>query len=107
MSILEKSIQKSVTDYAKTKYKALCKKMEAGRFGSTGWPDYGFFGWGRPAFFIEFKRPGGKLTELQKLMKTELEARGYDVFVCDNTAHGKAIVDAQLGSAGRRALRYK
>lgn len=97
MKRLEGPIQRAVVNYAKTEYNALCKKMESGIYGSTGWPDYGFFGWGRPAFFIEFKRPGGKLTPLQLHMKQQLEERGYRVYVCDDAVRGKQIVDKELG----------
>src|SRR5713226_7006028 len=76
---LASSIRRSVLNYAKEKYGALCKKLSTqGPMGSTGWPDDMILGWREPdrntalqqggsvIFLIEFKRLGGKLTKLQQ-----------------------------------------
>src|SRR5438445_2321320 len=52
--------------YAKSRG-LLYKKNEVGRFFvSSGWPDVVFYPAHGQAFFMEFKRPGGKLTPDRK-----------------------------------------
>tara|TARA_Y100000310_G_scaffold325691_1_gene389523 strand:+ start:1507 stop:1821 length:315 start_codon:yes stop_codon:yes gene_type:complete len=43
--------------------------------------------------FIEFKRPGGKLTPLQTKKIEKLRSRGVDVYVIDNVKDGNALLD--------------
>ena len=92
----EAKIQKSVIDYARKRHGALCKKMEAGRFGSTGWPDYMILNH-HHVFFIEFKRPGGALTPLQVHMREAICKLGFKVYLVDDVAEGKEIVDGEMG----------
>lgn len=86
----EASIQRAVIDYAK-KRGCLCKKMEAGRFGSSGWPDFMVLYGGR-SMFIEFKRPGGKLTDLQAENHRALGEMRFPVHTVDDVAQGRGIV---------------
>lgn len=92
----EKSIQTAVVAYARSKG-LLCKKMETGRFGSTGWPDYMFLKLHPKVFFIEFKREGGKLTALQEHSIAQLRRMGFPVWVIRNAETGKACIDLELG----------
>jgi len=47
--------------------------------GEVGIPDYVI-----PLFFVEVKRPGGKLRETQQLKITELAARHYETAVVES-----------------------
>lgn len=99
----EGKIQDDVIKYAREKHGCLVKKNEVGRyFIQSGWPDAVFFPQrqiggerGHVPFFIEFKRPGGKLTPLQEHVKDELGARGYNVYVVDGKVQGKRIIDKE------------
>lgn len=99
----EGKTQDSVIKYAREKYGANCKKNEVGRFFvGSGWPDYFVlpdqtkYKKIRLPFFIEFKAPGGALTPLQQLKKSELESCGYKVYVVDSVPYGKIVVDQEL-----------
>lgn len=89
-------IQDAVIEYARRAYGVICKKNEVGRyFVSAGFPDYTIFPGDQRSFFIEFKAPGGKLTELQAHTKRALESKGYHVYVVDDVAKGKQIIDKE------------
>ena len=106
---LESSIRRSVLNYAKKKYGALCKKLSTqGQMGSTRWPDDMILGWMKPdrntalqqggsvIFFIEFKQPGGRLTPLQQHMMSEIGSRGFHHYVVSTVKDGKKVVDKEL-----------
>lgn len=99
----EGKIQDAVIKYARTKYDALCKKNEVGRFMvSSGWPDYMLAVGGgcrcgnSRMIFIEFKAPGGKLTDLQEHVKKQLQDRGFQYYVISDVAEGKKIIDREF-----------
>lgn len=97
----EGKIQDEVIKYAREEYGALCKKKEVGRyFVQSGWPDYAIYPDKRrrveaEAFFIEFKAPGEVFSPLQAERAKELRAHGYMVYVVDNVAKGKIIIDKE------------
>lgn len=94
----EGKIQDAVIKYARTKYGALCKKNEVGRyFLGSGWPDYMVLGaYNTPCiFFIEFKGPGKAPTPLQENTFAEIRVRGFKVHVVSSIEAGKKIVDAE------------
>lgn len=114
--VLESSIQASVVKYARSKG-LLAKKLSVqGPMGTSGWPDYQFFtlircrGFnGMPrkfmdgltlaipySFFIEFKRPGGKLTPLQEGVRQQIVRLGFKYYLVDSTEQGKRIIDHEL-----------
>lgn len=103
----EGKIQDKVLKYAREK-DILYKKQEVGRFMvSSGWPDALFFpdrsgkgmmslqDGGYTPFFIEFKAPGGRLTDLQQNVKKKLEARDYAVYVVDDADEGIKILERE------------
>jgi hypothetical protein len=47
--------------------------------------------------FMEFKTPGGKLSPLQQMMLTELEAQGYAVAVPRSVEEAKELLLGYLG----------
>lgn len=90
----EGKIQDAVLRYAKAEYNAVYKKNEVGRyFVASGWPDVAFYpGQGR-VFFVEFKAPGKEPTPLQQNKIDTLRALGYSVYVVDDVAEGKKVID--------------
>lgn len=106
----EAKIQDAVIKYARSKG-LLCKKNEVGRYMvASGWPDYMVFGvstirdvyHGREVLalpkvvFMEFKRPGGKLTPLQQDVYDKLRAKGFTYYMVDDAAEGKALIDKEF-----------
>ena len=105
--MLESSIQSAVVKYARSKGLLSKKLSTMGPMGNTGWPDYMFLGGKSPIylpededqkiiFFIEFKKPGGKLTPLQANIKVTLEGMGFRYYVVDDPKQGRNLVDAEL-----------
>ncbi|MEO1042353.1 MAG: VRR-NUC domain-containing protein [Pseudomonadota bacterium] len=47
-------------------------------------------------FFIEFKAPGEKPTELQKFRHDEMREQGETVYVVDSAITGRATIRAEL-----------
>ena len=88
--MLEKQIEKKVTDYAKSvgyisfKFNSMSCRAVPDRLFIT---PYGFI------IFIEFKRVGAQPTEKQRLTIDKLRAQGCLVFVVDNVDEGKEIVN--------------
>lgn len=98
----EGKIQDAIIKYARTKYGALCKKNEVGKFFvGSGWPDYMMFkplaatGGIPHMWFVEFKAPGKDLTPLQQEMRKQINTCGFRVHVISSVAAGKMIIDAE------------
>lgn len=91
--MLEKDIEARVVRYAKENG-ILVRKMNGQGF--RGWPDRLFILPNRQVFWIEFKVPGGKLGPAQEVVIGDLTDMRHDVYVCDDVARGKAIIDAEL-----------
>ena len=90
---LESSIERAVAEYGKRTGWVSIKLSTSGPRGAAGWPDRLFLRGGQ-AVFIEFKRPGGKVTPLQASRHTQLLDAGCFVFVVDDVNRGKGILDA-------------
>jgi hypothetical protein len=92
VSRTEASIERAVVAYAKKTRGVLAIKLGTGsRFASTGWPDRLFVG--RSAvLFMEFKRPGGKLTSLQAERCRQLRHLGWTVHVVSDVEAGKSLI---------------
>lgn len=86
---LEKVIEKTVTQYAKSLGYYVRKFNSVGR---RSVPDAIFINSYRFVFFIEFKRLGKKSTPAQLLEHHNIMKTGIHVFVVDNIAQGKNIV---------------
>ncbi len=65
---------------------------EALKLGWEGWPDREVFVAPRRHEFIEWKRPGGRLTPAQERRIPKLRARGEVVHVIDNLAALAALI---------------
>lgn len=83
-------VQRPVVAYAKKQGWVVRWKMKIE--GRNGCPDYWFLRWGK-WIVIEFKRPGGKLSEQQVRRIAELRKNGQPVHVIDNVEDGKALFD--------------
>lgn len=67
--------------------------------GDTGYPDRIFWLPGGRPLLIEFKRPGGKLSEKQKFQINRLRAGGYLVEVCYSEDEAYQAVKTALETA--------
>lgn len=96
--MLEKTIENAVVTYAK-KQGIMVRKMNGNGF--RGWPDRMFILKNREVFWIEFKAPKGVLGPAQEVVIGDLTDRRHDVYVCDDIAKGKAIIDAELSRGAK------
>lgn len=101
-NLLEKDIEDPVCKYATDTHCMRALKFTSPARRSV--PDRIFLCDGSFVFFIEFKKPGEPPTPNQTKEHIRLRAQGFDVFVVDNVAGGKAIVDAMAQKAKRRSL---
>ena len=97
--VLESHIENYVRYYAKDKHGLIARKMNGTGFAS--WPDREFMKPGGRPFFIEFKAPGEKPTPGQEDNHRMLRGLGYTVYVVDDKAAGREIIDREMKSARR------
>lgn len=90
---LEKDIEKAVCAYAR-ELGMLCYKFTSPSRRSV--PDRLFITKNGTVFFIEFKRRGEKPTPSQEVEIAKILATGVHVYVVDNVAGGKAVLDLEL-----------
>jgi hypothetical protein len=100
----EASIEKAVCEYARAR-DCMVRKMNG--LGYAGWPDRMFITATGHVFWIEFKRPGYEPTPVQYALHERLRDRLHEVFVVDDVAEGKKIVEEQLKCNGRRTTTKK
>lgn len=89
--MLEKEIEKRVCDYARAKGFLAYKFTSPAR---ASVPDRLFITPTGSVFFIEFKRPGGKLTGGQAREIERLRRQGVNVSVIYSVEDGKRMIDA-------------
>ena len=94
--MLEKQIEKRVCEYAKELGMLVYKFTSPGRVGV---PDRMFICPKGLVFFIEFKRPGGTSTAPQAREQERIESYGLNVFVIDDVAKGKLVLDIMWGKS--------
>lgn len=87
---LEKVIEKTVKDYAKSKGFYVRKFNSEGR---RSVPDALLINPRGHVFFIEFKRLGKKPTKAQLLEHKALEKVHLKVYVVDNIINGRFVID--------------
>lgn len=92
--MLEKIIEKTFVEYAKSKG-ALCLKLVF--FTGGGFPDRTLIVNGK-IIFIEFKQKGKKLRPLQVVIKKRLESHGCVYHVCDEIGQAEAILDEMVST---------
>ena len=88
---LEKQIEAAVCEYAKTKGLIAYKFTSPGR---AAVPDRLFVCPDGRMFFVEFKREGQKPTAAQQREHDKLRNRNVSVFVIDNIADGKHVINS-------------
>jgi len=91
---LEKTIEAAVCRHAKVRG-CLAEKFTSPAKRSV--PDRLFTTPKGCHFFIEFKAPGKKPTPKQAKDHNERRARGVSVYVIDDIAAGKAVIDEWVG----------
>lgn len=100
-ALLEKDIEKPVCRYARTRYGMKVEKFTSPSRRAV--PDDLFtVPCSRPGgfmFMIEFKAPGKEATKTQAKDHKERREMGIKVFVVDDVARGKKIVDAMYAFA--------
>lgn len=92
----EKAVDAAIVAYAKSRGLVSVKLTMLATYGFAGLPDRMFLGPGRLVFFIEMKRPGGKMSDLQFFWQKKMEALGFHVYECDDIQYGKDIIDYEL-----------
>ena len=90
---LEAAIQRAVARYARGRG-FYCVKFVSPQRRSV--PDYLLISPGGRFFFVEFKRWGERLTAKQRDEVRTLRRYGARVYVIDDIAEGKALVNAYL-----------
>lgn len=95
--MLEKDIERKVCEYAKASGVDHYKFTSPGR---AAVPDRMFITAGGHIWFCEFKREGQKPTPAQEREHARLRSRGVRVYVVDNVADGKEMVDKEAGLPG-------
>jgi len=88
--LLEKDIEKAVCDYAR-KQNWYVRKFSSPNRRSV--PDRIFLNPGGLVLFIEFKRPGGKLTPAQRREREEIMKHNGYCYKVENIDQGKFIID--------------
>lgn len=91
MDILERDIEKKFKESMESLNCLVFKFTSPGR---AGVPDRLVVMPGGRCFFVELKRPGGKLRPLQTFWKNRLEAQGADYFVIDSFDGIEAVMRA-------------
>ena len=94
--MLEKQIEVKVCDYAKTK-NVLAYKFTSPAHAAL--PDRLFIGPDGRMWFCEFKREGQVPTPAQHREHERLRQRMVTVFVIDNVAEGKLMIDVMVMGA--------
>lgn len=79
--MLEKSLEAQLRIKAKNAGALALKFVSPGK---AGVPDRIILVPGGKIFFVEMKRPGGKLRPLQQKVITDIRKLGFDVFVIDS-----------------------
>lgn len=80
----EKQVQESGNRWLQQQGAVCIKQSTMRRYGTRGWPDYLVLGIQGVVFWIEYKRPGGRLIALQERRIEELRRLGQHVYVCQS-----------------------
>jgi hypothetical protein len=91
--VLEKEIEARVCEYARSKGVLAYKFTSPAR---AAVPDRLFIAQDGRMWFCEFKAAGKKPTPAQEREHTRLREQKVNVFVIDNVAEGKAMIDVMV-----------
>lgn len=95
---LEASISRSGVQWLRRQGYLCVKISTVGAYGSAGWPDLLVIGDRGLVFFIEFKAPNRRQTDLQRRKALEIMAMGVGVYVCRSL---EDVVEATSIERGR------
>lgn len=90
---LESDIEQKFVDWATGKE---LMPVKLNLIGRRGMPDRMILGHHGEMLFIEFKRPNGVVTKLQKHTQQILEGRGFKVFIVDSFEQAKTLCEKNL-----------
>lgn len=98
MSILdsEKNIEEKFCELVESYGWDHIKLKTGGPYGRAGYPDRLVLKNGGDCFFVELKRPGGKIRIIQHYRIRELRRRGYRVYVWDNVEQIESGLRAEI-----------
>ena len=88
--MLEKDIEKKLTDAVKNRHGLALKFVSP---GAAGVPDRLVIMPGGHLAFVELKAPGKKLRPLQQRRKRQIEQRGVKVYVIDSPLQIGTVLD--------------
>ncbi len=88
--MIESKVERTIVKYAKSKGWLVFKFVSP---ANKGVPDRIFIKRGY-IVFIEFKKPGEDLNDLQFYIYQQLKINCCDIFVVDNISEGKKIIDS-------------
>jgi len=91
--ITEKEIETAFVKYAESKG---CEALKLVFLRLKGFPDRSVLCKNGETFYIEFKRKGKKLTDLQIKVRNMLETYGFEYHVCDEIGQAEEILDEVL-----------
>jgi hypothetical protein len=89
MSILTESDIENLTIAWATGQGWLCPKLQW--VNQTGWPDRAFLKNGK-VIFIEFKKPGGRISKKQHHWIGRIRDQGVPAIVCDSVIEAQAFL---------------
>jgi hypothetical protein len=88
--MLEKKIEQTVKDYARSKGFLAYKWVSPNHVGV---PDAIFIAPNGKVFFVEFKREGAKATAMQLREHERMRANNAEVYLIDSIESGKQLID--------------
>lgn len=92
----EAPIDRKVREYAISRGCESIKLTTFAMMGTAGYPDRLYLLPGGRLLFMEMKGPGKPCTERQLESHKRLRALGFTVFVVDDVAAGRQIIDDEL-----------
>ena len=99
--VLERGIESRFLRHLKELWPT-SKTRKMNGYGNKGWPDRLVALPMTPLFLIEFKRPGGELSAIQKFILSELTALGIRVYVCDDVTQAIIYCEAEYLRANHK-----
>ena len=93
MKPLEKDLENQCVKYAA---RFGCKAIKLVDIGRKGFPDRSILCPSGKAFFVEFKRIGGKVSKSQIEYHAAIVDLGFDVWIVDNFTRFKKILEGYL-----------
>lgn len=87
----ESEIERHVCAYARNKG---WRNMKLNGPGERGKPDRLFYAPGGRVIFVEFKKPGGQVAQIQYYRLAELAKCDFDTYVVETKEEGEALFNA-------------